>query len=240
MTLPQFKGVEVHPAANIFPLMDDAAFADLVADIRENGQRESCSLYKGQLIDGRNRWLACQEIGIEPEVGEFEDDDFDVVKFVLSANLHRRHLTESQRAMVAVRVMEVLKPAAKERQSATQIKNGKSPVKENLPSPSNGQSRDKAGAMLNVSGKTVDHARTVIEQGSKELIAKVESGEVSVSKAAKVAKAHDKRSQVAALSDPPKAKPERNVFTELRKVFDSMTDAERKQALVMWDEWLQA
>jgi hypothetical protein len=93
-------GYPVHPAAALFPLIVGAEFEALVEDIRANGQMEPIVLSAdGVLIDGRNRGLACQRLGLTPRVRVH--DGADVVQFVISHNLHRRHLTESQRAMIA-------------------------------------------------------------------------------------------------------------------------------------------
>src|SRR5262249_24850165 len=97
----------IHPAAEIFPLMKVAEFEALVKDINEYGQKEPCLTWNGELLDGRNRWRACERLGIKPKVVVISDPDFDPVAFVLSKNLHRRHLDASQRAMIAARVAEV-------------------------------------------------------------------------------------------------------------------------------------
>ena len=49
----------LHPAVEIFPGMDQASFANLVEDIRTNGQHEPILLWRGQVIDGRHRLRAC-------------------------------------------------------------------------------------------------------------------------------------------------------------------------------------
>ena len=56
---------DVHPAAEIFPLMSDEEFKGLVADIQEHGLREPIVLHDGKVLDGRNRVRACEELGIE-------------------------------------------------------------------------------------------------------------------------------------------------------------------------------
>jgi hypothetical protein len=183
---------EVHPAANLFPMMSNEAYAQLRDDIAENGMKEAITLWRGELIDGRNRLRACEELKIEPLVNEIEDDA-DPVAFVLSINLHRRHLDESQRAMVAARLLDYHRGKAKERQ-----KTGKKPdLKDNCPE-GTGQSRDKAGeAVGGVSGKSVDRAATVIASSNDSLIAAVDAGKVSVSLAAKAVKANVPAKDVA-------------------------------------------
>jgi ParB-like chromosome segregation protein Spo0J len=97
--------MEFHPVADIFPMMSESEFAGLVKDIDDNGLREPIWLHKdGRLLDGRNRWKACAQLGLDPEPRVYEGDDSALVSFVVSMNLHRRHLSESQRAMVGARV----------------------------------------------------------------------------------------------------------------------------------------
>jgi ParB-like chromosome segregation protein Spo0J len=90
-----------HDLADLFPLLDDDDLQRLADDIRENGLRESIWLYQGKILDGRNRYRACQIVGVEPSFDEFSGNDSEALKLVISLNLHRRHLTISQRAMVA-------------------------------------------------------------------------------------------------------------------------------------------
>lgn len=49
------------------------------------------------------RYRACGVVGIEPQFRTW-DGSGEVVSFVVSLNLHRRHLDESQRALVAARI----------------------------------------------------------------------------------------------------------------------------------------
>src|SRR5262245_57514049 len=84
---------EFHPVANIFPLMDGAAFVELVEDVRLHGLREPVTLHPdGRVVDGRNRYRACMDVGIEPTYRTWDEAVHgDLVAFVLSLNLRRRH-----------------------------------------------------------------------------------------------------------------------------------------------------
>lgn len=93
---------ELHPLCTFFPRIEGAEFAALCEDIRINGQREPIVLLDGMVLDGGNRYRACVEAGIEPRFVEFEGGD--AVAFVLSANLHRRHLSVGQHAAIVASV----------------------------------------------------------------------------------------------------------------------------------------
>jgi ParB-like chromosome segregation protein Spo0J len=91
-----------HPLANVFPLLEGEPFNALVADIKASGLCEPVWLYDGQVLDGRNRYRACQRLGQDCATRPYTGDD--PLSFVLSMNLQRRHLDESQRAMIAARL----------------------------------------------------------------------------------------------------------------------------------------
>lgn len=89
---------ELHPLCTLFPRMAGAEFEALIADIRENGQREPIILHEGMILDGGNRYRACIEAGVEPQFMTFGGGN--LVAYVLSANLHRRHMTPGQQAAI--------------------------------------------------------------------------------------------------------------------------------------------
>ena len=104
----------VHPAAELFPMMNAAALQELADDIREHGQREPVILFDGAVLDGRNRLRACEMAGVEPRFVT-RDDVGDPIDFVLSLNKHRRHLEPQQLATLGVRVRAAYAAAAEER-----------------------------------------------------------------------------------------------------------------------------
>jgi ParB-like chromosome segregation protein Spo0J len=174
---------EFHEAANLFPL-DEEYLDELAADIHANGQQDAIELQDGKILDGRRRYLACQRAGVEPKFREVQVAD--PVAYVLSKNLHRRHLDASQRAMVAARAREWYDRQAKERQ---RVRKGNQPgaTQKNLPGLSKGQARDQAGQAVGVSGKSVDQATKVRREGVPELTEAVEGRRLPVSTAAAVA-----------------------------------------------------
>jgi hypothetical protein len=116
------KELKFHPLADLFPLMQGEEFDALVADIAANGLREKIDLYQGKIVDGRNRYRALQRLGIDPsaepgkyfrkaiyahsvggEIAPHERNNNDSVRaYVVSKNIHRRHLTaEQKRELIA-------------------------------------------------------------------------------------------------------------------------------------------
>jgi len=152
--------------------MTAAEYAALRDDIEAHGQREPIWVFDGQIIDGRHRAQACEDLGIEPAVREYDGDESSLVAFVVSLNLHRRHLDESQRAIVAGRLSNL-----RDGQRADQA----------APIGAPAVSQDAAAELLNVGRRSVQRAREVLDHGAPELVAAVERGEVSVSAAASVA-----------------------------------------------------
>src|SRR6516225_3514586 len=164
----QQQEYEFHPIANVFPLVKGEEFKQFKKDIKTNKLREPIVIYEGKILDGRNRYNACKELGLpvdtKPYIGT------DPVAFVISTNVHRRHLNESQRAAVAA-------------QLATFTHGGdrsKAPI---------GALTDKAAAkLLNVGERSVERAKTVLKEATPNIQALVKSGEVAVSAATEVVK----------------------------------------------------
>ncbi len=62
--------MEFHDVCSVFPMMSDEEYQSLLDDIRANGLREPIWTYQGKIIDGRNRYRACMELGIDPQYRE--------------------------------------------------------------------------------------------------------------------------------------------------------------------------
>ena len=91
--------LEFHELCLIFPQADGRTLSDMAEDITKNGLKAPIILFEGKILDGRNRYLACRLAGVEPRYKQYTEDE--PLQHVISKNLHRRHLSESQRAVVA-------------------------------------------------------------------------------------------------------------------------------------------
>lgn len=166
--------IAFHPLAELFPLMQGREFDELVADIREHGLREPIWTYEGQIIDGRNRWLACEIINTEPRFREYIGTD--PLGFVLSLNLHRRHLTDAQKAVLALDILPHLEAQARERQLSTLKQNADV---ERIPQRDDGKSRDQAAARVQVNPRYVSDAKR-LQAEAPELVLKLRDGSLTV------------------------------------------------------------
>ena len=90
--------LDLHPLCKLFPPMSDAEFTSLKNDIDMNGQITPIILFDGFILDGGNRYKAVTELGKEPRTALYHGKD--PVSYVLSVNLHRRHLTQGQAAVI--------------------------------------------------------------------------------------------------------------------------------------------
>lgn len=189
----------VHPAARLFPLMQGPELGLLIEDIEANGLREPIVLYDGQILDGRNRLRACELAGIEPRFVEW-DGAGSPVAFVMSRNLHRRHLNESQRSIIGARAKGMFEEEAAERKAATQFgaepqantaggvndeKHRETTVFANLQRPSV-YSHVEAANLVNVSPRSISTASKVLESGDEQVIDAISDGTITVSDAAAV------------------------------------------------------
>lgn len=199
MTGPtDFGEFRVHPAAEAFPLMSDEELDKLAADIKEHGLKNFITLHNGMILDGRNRLLACRRAGVPPFTEEYRGSQ-SPTSWVVSQNIHRRHLTESQRTMIGAALVPLFEAEAKERQR----QGGREKVPARLPEA--GEAREHAAAVVQVSPRSIQDGLTVRREGTPELVKAVTSGEVKVSAAAKAIRAA-RLSRAASASTPSRSR----------------------------------
>jgi len=166
---------DFHPLADAFPLLEGREFMDLSDDIAANGLLNPVVIFEGKILDGRNRYRACLAAGVEPFRREFEGDFAAARRFVISENLRRRHMSESERATAAARLANV-KHGGDRRSDQDANLHLESDI-----------TRADAAEMLGVSARSVASAAKVLKEGAPELVAAMEQGTASVSAAAEIA-----------------------------------------------------
>jgi len=169
-----------HPFADLFPLIDGAEFERFALDIKNNGLRDRIVLLDGKILDGRNRYRAALYHGLPGADGDaawfrnFDpESDGEPLTWVLSKNLARRHLSESQRALAAERLATMRQGARTDLQPSANL-----------------QKVDVATAadLLHVSERLVGAARALRQHGAADLVRLVEQGRLSVSQGEQAAR----------------------------------------------------
>ena len=98
----EFDDIYPHPLTMYIPEMDAYEFEALKDSIRVEGQHTPIMTYEGQIIDGRMRYRACKELGIEPLMEEWKGNFSGILNYIFGQALHRRHLNQSQKAVLAL------------------------------------------------------------------------------------------------------------------------------------------
>jgi len=163
----------MHEYVELFPLMLDDELRELADDIKANGQHDPIVLFDGQIIDGRHRYMACRLAGVEPKFTTFEGTETDVLPFVVSRNVHRRHLNAAERALAAAYLVTIRHGGNRRSDQAATL-----PV--DTPAP---VTQAQAAAIMKVSERTVRDA-VAVKSASPKLVEQVRAGKVSLSKAA--------------------------------------------------------
>lgn len=182
---PGHAPLKFHPLANLFPMLSDAELEILSADIAANGQAETVKLHHGMILDGRNRYLGCalRNLGVRCEV--FRGTDQEALDFVISKNVHRRHLDSSQRAY-AMACYEKLshggsrKPKPLDQDANLHLDLASEPVAEVA-------TRAELAERGKVSERSIASGAVVRDQGAPELQDAVKEGHIAVSAAAEIA-----------------------------------------------------
>lgn len=196
--------MKFRPEAEVWPLMTDDQLKALADDIDRRGQLNPIYLYEGDILDGRNRWLAitqhCKKTKPKFDVAVTDSP----IEFVVSLNEKRRHLSDSQRQLAAAKALPFYEAEARNRKAEAGKKaapgrpaKGKTASIEAEFVPPRRATADAAKA-FGTSDGGVQRGKRVIDKGSKKLVDAVEAGALSLGKAEQIIKeSPNKKSQDA-------------------------------------------
>lgn len=203
---------------NIFPEAEAQDYARLLDDIRSNGFDKTMpiTLYEGAILDGWNRWRACQQLGIDPTSKEFEGTDDDAMQFAMRSN-KRRNLTSSQWAAIAVEAEEILEAIAKEAEGLANKKRSQATKAQRagqdnlLSAPANEhatKTAHKAAELFNTNRTYINDAKK-LRAASPERFEKIKSGGSTLTQAkremkeeARESRREENRAKVAEAATP--------------------------------------
>ncbi|OFS73873.1 hypothetical protein HMPREF3167_06200 [Trueperella sp. HMSC08B05] len=96
--------MKTHPYADKYPMLPADELAELTQSIRANGLRQPIVLdTEGRILDGRNRYVACEKAGIQPQFTTYEGED--LAEYVIDCNTSRRHMSTGARAMATALIL---------------------------------------------------------------------------------------------------------------------------------------
>ena len=168
--MPKTKRLQYHPACLLFPRLGKAELDELAADIKANGLRTPSSLPRPS-VGWRNRLAACKIAKVKPTFVQW-DGKGSPVEWVISENLIRRHLTSSQRAVVAHDLLPLLEKEAKERQRLRGTKVAKDFA-------TFGKASEIAARIAKTNATYVEAVKA-INKAAPELVEKVRDGNLSI------------------------------------------------------------
>ncbi len=195
--------MENHVLANIFPLMSEDEYQKLKYDIQIHGFDKSLPivLYEEKILDGRNRYKACMELGVEPIYTNFEGQD--PIEYVVRVNLHRRHLNASQLAFVALETEKYYGEIAKQQQGK---RNDLIEKQDNiLPTLVKSEefepihATEKASNNIGVSKGYIIDAKK-IEKEKPELAKKIKAGKMTIPEAKREIRKEEKKNNILEIS----------------------------------------
>lgn len=203
------------------PDMDARSFDEFVEDIRANGQLVPIWVRGDEVIDGRKRLAACQQLGIEPKVVNL-DPEQDAERISRALNVLRTHYSPSQRAMYAGA-----------RANAT-IRDGRS-FHKSSPTKNSGAvlTLRQAAAEVGVAQSYVIAAKRVIRDAAPEVTTAVRTGSLTLHAAEQIVAAIPKEDQAAAVVKVVESSRGNSRHTPVAKVLDGVGgDPRRDRAIV--------
>lgn len=179
------KDYRVHPLAQLFPPMSREEYIELRDDIKQHGLREPLVLLDGKILDGRHRAKACRELRITPTTRTLNNGS--PLAFVISMNVKRRHLNQSQKGMVGFDSLHLFEKEAKKRKQESGKVHGRGQIgggKNATSYDEKHKARDDAAKSVGVSARYIQAAK-VIQKESPRLASEVRDGKKTIPQAIK-------------------------------------------------------
>ena len=178
-------GYDLHGLARLFPPMKPDEYEGLKTSLAQDGQQQPIMRFGELVLDGVHRLAACIELELEPKFETFSGAGRELRAYVLAQNLHRRHLSVAQRALIAAEM-------------ATGQHGGDRGDQTLAEAP---PTQREAAAALDVSERSVRQARKIQARADPEVIDAMRAGDISLNAAIKTIGKPESRSARAISKD---------------------------------------
>ena len=181
-------GHPVHEAAALFPLLPEAELKELAEDIKANGLIYPVIMCDDKILDGRNRLLACEAIGMGVRFRDYRTykSNHTATEWVMAANSKRRQLTASQKGAIASEAKPLIAKEIAAEKASRIAESNRNPMAEKIP-PSKKPAREartRAAKAMGVNPRYVDDAER-IKGKSVDVFEQVKAGNKTISAAKK-------------------------------------------------------
>jgi hypothetical protein len=163
---------------NEYPIEGISEFEELKKDIQKNGQQVPIIVCGNYIIDGRHRYAACKQLGVEPIIERRDNlTEEEIQTLIITLNINRRHLSISQRAIFGAKLLKGVNPGGDRKSNHYSTLNNDFEKKPTLSLP-------EVAKSVSVGKVVVSQAKNLIEK-EPDLAAKVETGELTINEAYK-------------------------------------------------------
>jgi N6-adenosine-specific RNA methylase IME4 len=200
---------------NLIPALSAEEYAQLEANILEEGIREPIITWNNYIIDGHNRFSIAQRFDLEYKTTSkhFASEE-SVKEWMILNQFGRRNLSNYQRSVLALELEEVFSKKAKENQIRKPNSVPQISAKQNI------ETRKELSKVASVSHDTISKVKKIQEKAPQEVKAKLATGEVSINAAYKEIKKEEKKEQRIELINKQIQDIEAGELPQLKGLFD--------------------
>jgi len=164
--------MKLHKYCSMIPPMSKTEFSKLRDSISRDGLLVPIVMLGDEILDGRHRYQACKELDIEPITEQYSG--VNPFNYAVSLNATRRHLTQSQRAMLAASIATLKKG---------ELGNGRKLEGQICP-----PTIKQASETLSISTSAIKTAKNIKENAPASIIKSIEAGTITLNAASKIIK----------------------------------------------------
>jgi N6-adenosine-specific RNA methylase IME4 len=191
--LKPMQNLSINPELKaLIPPLTSEEFAQLEANVCQEGIREPIITWQGTIVDGHNRYELAQMYDLPFKVKEMAFASMeDCKEWMIRNQFGRRNLSNYQRSVLALELESVFKAKAKE----NQIRKPESVLQKSVEQKPIDTQKELA-KVANVSHDTIAKVKVIEAKAPEEVKAKLSTGEVSINQVYQDIKKEEKKAEL--------------------------------------------